>query len=537
MQLFKSALSGAQALVMSFVSFGRRIGWWKIAVVGLIVFFALFFGAKLIFGGPPEIQTVQTPRLVEVRSVAELASQSAPLSIVGTVSATAEANVRAESSGQVIAVYHSLGDYVGAGTVIAELENASQRAAVLQAQGAVDAAQAAADKVKGGTRSEQLSILQSASEAAKSTAVNSLLSAYATIDSAVRSTADPIFSNPESATPHFSVTTPNTQFALNSENKRLMMGPVLAREKKMTTSISASSDLESELTKTESEARQARDLLDTMLTALNSAVPSISVTQAQIDVYIASTNGARTALTGALSGISGARQGLLTSQKNLEQGVTGAQTQDVAASLAALKQAQGGLAAARAALEKTIIRSPISGSINALSLKKGDYVGMTSPVFSVANNGALEITAFVTQQDVRDITIGDKVTLDTGSGVVTRIAQALDPITKKIEVRIGVSNPAGLVNGQSVIIGFKRKSVTVKTAKNAPLSIPIAALKVGADDMTVFTVTASSTLESHVVTVGTLLGDRVEIRGGLTPDMSIVTDARGLRAGQVVQLK
>ena len=156
---------------------------------------------------------------------------------------------------------------------------------------------------------------------------------------------------------------------------------------------------------------------------------------------------------------------------------------------------------------------------------------------SVANNGALEVTAYVTQQDVRDIAVGNKVQVESGQGVVTRIAQALDPLTKKIEVRIGISKTTGLVNGQSVIVNFARKAPTAVASKDATLTIPIAALKVGADTMTVFTVGTSSALESHVVTIGTLLGDRVEIRQGLTSDMRIVTDARGLRAGEIVQIK
>ena len=146
---------------------------------------------------------------------------------------------------------------------------------------------------------------------------------------------------------------------------------------------------------------------------------------------------------------------------------------------------------------------------------------MTSPVLTVANNGALEVVAYVTQLDVRDIAIGTKVSLDGAEGVITRIAPALDPATKKIEVRIGISKNAELVNGQSVIVNFTRNAPKTAASKNTLLTIPIAALKVGADSMTVFTVSSSSTLVSHIVTIGSLLGDRVEIREGLTLDMEL----------------
>ena len=64
--------------------------------------------------------------------------------------------------------------------------------------------------------------------------------------------------------------------------------------------------------------------------------------------------------------------------------------------------------------------------------------------------------------------------------------------------------------------------------------IPIAALKIGSETIMVFTVDAESRLAAHIVEIATLLGDRVEIKSGLTLEMRIVTDARGLQAGEKV---
>jgi len=43
-------------------------------------------------------------------------------------------------------------------------------------------------------------------------------------------------------------------------------------------------------------------------------------------------------------------------------------------------------------------------------------------------------------------------------------------------------------------------------------------------------------LVAHEVTLGALLGERVVIASGLTPDMRIVVDARGLREGEKVEV-
>ncbi len=522
---------------------------WKVNTAIAVVLFAVVFGlGAFLSSSPAETEVAAQARQVEVKSVAELSSDQPKLSIVGLVSSKSEATVRAEKSGQVTSVNRSLGDSVSAGTIVASIENASENAAVLSAQGAVDAAQAALAKISGGSRDEQKAILQSSVEisqssyiSAQSSAVNALLSSFATVDSSVRGTADPMFSNPDSFSPQFNVLSSDSQLTININNARVTLGPILEREAALSKSISTASDLVAELDKEEADLRAVRSFFDQIIRALNSGVPSQNVSASTIATYQASAIAARASVNGALASISGAKenlaakkQGITVAQKNLEQGVTGGQKEDVAGAQAGLKQAQGSLAAARANLEKTYIRAPISGTINSFSLKRGDYVAMQSPVLTVANNGALEIVAYVTENDAKDIAVGSTVAIENGgSGIVTRVAPALDPVTKKIEVRIGVSGAADLSNGQSVIVEINRANARI-SSKIDKVTVPISAIKIGADQTLVFTVGENNALVAHVVEVGELLGDRVVITDGVTADMKIVTDARGLRDGQTV---
>ncbi len=527
----------------------RRYGWKKNAL-GAVLILAVVFGLNTFLGGAeePAEQTAAT-RTVEVKTIAELSSDQPTLSIVGIVQSKSEATVRAEKSGQIVSVNRALGDSVAAGTVVASIENASESAAVLSAQGSVEAAQASLAKISGGTRLEQQAILQASVEtaqtgfaSAQSNAVNTILSAFSSVDSAVRSTGDAMFINGDKSNPSFTVSNPDSQLTININNSRLSMGPILDRQQAVGRTISVNSDLVTELNNTESDVRAARAFFDLIIRSLNAAVPSANVSAATISSYQASAIAARASLNASLSAITAAKenlaakeQGITIAQKNQEQGVTGGQPEDVAGAQAGLKQAQGALAAARANLEKTYIRAPISGTINSFSLKRGDYVQMTSPVLTVANNGALEIIAYVTENDAKDIAVGSKVEIEeTVSGVVTRVAPALDPVTKKIEVRIGVStNAAELVNGQSVSIAVTRANARI-ASKISKITVPIAAIKIGADKTVVFTVDAENKLVAHEVVVGSLLGDRVILNEGATADMAIVTDARGLREGQVV---
>ncbi len=525
-----------------------RAGFWKLgagvtfAVIGIAAAFVIIRGTAL--NAEPEIQI----HSVEVKSVAELSSGTTPLSLVGSVSSKSEATVRAERSGQVIGVYASLGQSIAAGTIAAEIENASERAAVLQAEGGLDAARANLAKTTGGVRSEQRSTLETnvdnaivALESARSGALTTLLSAYASVNSGIRGTTDKMFTNAGLSGSTFNIVSSDSALTSEVENTRNVLSQYLAREAAASASLTSSSNLETEITTAQAEVRAARNFLDLVVSALNKGIQTPAVSASAIATYLAEATAVRTSLTSTLSALSNATQSISSAQSaldvarnNLEQGVTGGQTEDVSAAKAAVKQAQGGLAAARANLEKTIIRAPISGTINSFSLKRGDYVQTSSPVLTVANNNSLEVIAYVSENDAREISVGQDVSIERATGVVTRVAPALDPVTKKIEVRIGVNEPEGLINGQSVLVSITRTQLS--SGDISRITIPISAVKVESDRTVVFTVDAG-VLVAHEVGLGALLGDRVVVSTGLTLDMHIVTDARGLRESEKVEIK
>jgi hypothetical protein len=154
----------------------------------------------------------------------------------------------------------------------------------------------------------------------------------------------------------------------------------------------------------------------------------------------------------------------------------------------------------------------------------------------VSNNGALEVVTFITSEDLNRVKAGAEVLINAKTkGVVTRLASAIDPVTKKIEVRIGITDEGSqLVNGQSVRVEIARANTQATATTVAQVKIPLSAVKITPRETYVFTVDATSTLVSVPVELGTLLGEEVVIKTGLSPDMQIVKDARGLKAGEVV---
>jgi RND family efflux transporter MFP subunit len=219
---------------------------------------------------------------------------------------------------------------------------------------------------------------------------------------------------------------------------------------------------------------------------------------------------------------------------------TGDKSPKTASADASVKTAQGAYLAALARLEKTIVRSPITGTLNSLTIETGDYVTPSAQVAVVGNNSALEVETYITSEDSVRIKVSDSVKINKNiSGVVTRVASAVDPVTKKIQVRIGiVDENSNLVNGQSVRVEISNTNKNMLSSVTpTQVKIPLSAVKITPRETYVFTLSASNTLLSVPVELGALLGDDVEILGGLTGDMQIVKDARGLKSGEMVSVK
>lgn len=519
--LFKIKSDIADILKQSFAWFKEQALWKKIIIV-LVVLAAVYALFHTLTSKKEVVaDTIETTRAVATETVAALSTNATPIPLVGTVTSVSEANIRGESSGK-ITVYKKLGDYVYAGTIIASFENSGEKAAVLQAEGAYEQARAG-ESLSSSTFGES-----------KTQALNTISSVYSTLDDAVRNKTDDAFSDPQSTISlKFIPTVPDASLIIQIEAVRKDIETMLKARLARNTTLTNQSDLNAELATVQGETEKVKAYLDMLALAYSKALANNNFSQASIDQNKASVQAARLSVSGLLSQISQTKNALASAiAQNTNQG-------DVVSTAGSqVKQALGALQAAQSRLEKTIIRSPISGTINSLSVETGDFVSAFSPVAVVSNNGALEILAYINDDDRQAVGVGSKVKIEgTVDGVVTKIAQAIDPVTRKIEVRIGITGTNGaLINGKSVRVDINRVK-TSQTIATAEIRLPLSAIKITPDNAYVFTVDDHNKLVAHAVTIGTLSGDQVIILGGVTQDMRIVTDARGLKEGVEVTVK
>ncbi len=536
--------------------YSRRRGV-QIAFLILVLFFGVAVTKALLSGGSEE-NAEGVARQVMVAPASSASNLDSVLETTGEVKSQTQGDLRAQRAGVITSVNARVGQRVTAGTIIATIENASERASVAQAQASVAQAQANLNKVIGGARNEELAVLaettQKSAKAvteAKTAARNTLLSAYATTDATFSGGIDVMFTDADGANPKLRFISRNSSQATAAEHARFLLQATIERHNAASaqTSLSATNELIAEINKVEQEMFKIKTALDNVISALDGAVANAGVSESAIASYQVTATGARTSVLSTLSSLSSARgnlesaQSALTiAQENQSQGVTGARQEDIDVAQAQLESAQASLAQSVAQLENTRVRAPVTGVVTILTISKGDFVTSFQDIGLIANDNALDIETYVSSSAVNRIAVGGAARINRMyEGVITSIAPGIDPVKRQVEVHIALVNEdVALPHGSRVSVEFLTdentgQSTDVETART--ILVPISALKLIGDESFVFVVTQENTLAALPVTLGAIVQSSIQILDGIDHTTQIVVDARGLNVGDTVIVK
>jgi multidrug efflux pump subunit AcrA (membrane-fusion protein) len=436
-----------------------------------------------------------------------------------------EADLQAERGGRVTSVRVKAGDVVAAGTVIATLENAAEQASVLQAQGAYQAALASRAQGTVGVREAETALTT-----AKNTSRTAVAAALNTVSGIVRTDIDAYFSGADTALPGLRISGYGETTSI--VNSRVALTTTLQTWEQSVSALSDSSDLSAALLDARTRTGAVVSLVDSLINALNR---DTSATGAALDERNAKIS-ALTAVRGSLltlqsslqasaNSLSAAKDALARAEINAS-GANGPSATD-----AQITQALGTLRAAQANLEKTIMRSPISGQVAVLRVSVGEYLAPSTPVARVTGGRGLEISVFVGERDRDRFSVGAPVVIDGyATGTVINIAPAIDPLTQKVEVKVATDD-ARLVNGDTVSLKLDTATTTVETMKR--IEVPITAIKFTDTAGSIFVV-ENDKLVARPVSVGDINGSLVTITEGLDTTTEFVIDVRGKAEGETV---
>lgn len=222
-----------------------------------------------------------------------------------------------------------------------------------------------------------------------------------------------------------------------------------------------------------------------------------------------------------------AREAISVAQANIASAEA-----DVRISIARLQQQQ-------TQLNQTIVRAPVSGIIAEQTAQVGDVANNTQKIFSIIQNGALELQAKVPATNLAQVKINSAVvvTSDADSrlrlqGNVREIAPLVDPQSREATVRIDLPATALLRPGM-----FASGAITIA---NVPgIAIPAKAVLPQSDGSAIaFVLTDGDIVRSQKITVGEVIGkSNVEIVNGLKiGDRVVVAGAGYLKDGDKVQV-
>lgn len=238
--------------------------------------------------------------------------------------------------------------------------------------------------------------------------------------------------------------------------------------------------------------------------------------------------------------------------KLAEQDAVAKQRVDYA--LTDLANAQSQVAAAQAMLEsaasdlrRSVIVSPLAGTIGISTVKLGAFaspgttilntVSTTNPIAVDISVNQAEIPRFLTLKNSHSAVADSifSIQLQDGSiyrrsGQITAIDRAVDPQTGTIKVRISYPNEAGkLFPGMTVNMNARNNEAGHK------LVIPYKSITEQLGEFYVFTVGDSSKAEQRIVKLGTQFGQSVVVSSGLKKgDVIVVEGVQNVRPGAVV---
>jgi RND family efflux transporter MFP subunit len=477
-------------------------------------------------------QTESSLTKVALISVKDFDKNKSFVSASGSVESLQQAELRSQAVAPVAKINVAVGDTVKAGQILVTLQNDDINAQLSQARASLKVQQANLDAMKKGTRTEELDLTQTKVDAARQVLENTTKQQNTLVANAHKALMNSTFE----AVPDANYETkPIITGTYNGEVEGKYTVRLFGGTGGLTFAVNGLENCSAPV------QINAVPLCGNGLNIYFARIDNLSIGQTwtisvpntRASNYLANYNAYQNALAARDSAIDGAQGALASAESGLALEKAGATAEQIRAEEAVVEQAQATVENITAQLNKTIIRSPISGKIAALPVKYGELLTMGQSVVSIVNQSGLQVKAFISNADLLSVEKGADVTIGDGlKGRVNNISPSIDAKTRNVEVDVIVLDPekSGLIVGQNITVKISAKSQADGTTSYL---LPLQAVKITSDASYVFTVDEKA-LKEIKVTTGNVEGEFVEIKAGLTPEMMIVSPVYELKDGQKV---
>ena len=238
----------------------------------------------------------------------------------------------------------------------------------------------------------------------------------------------------------------------------------------------------------------------------------------------------------AKSDLVAAEASLNEAKQELAQLESGSRPQTIAAARAELTQARGRLQRIEAELANTTVTAPSAGIIASRDAKVGQITSNSEQLFSIIQNGRLELRLPVPETLIGQIELGQKVSISSNAnpmqltGEVREIDPLIDDSSRQATVKVDLPNNTNLKPGM-----FLQAAINVDSSQGK--AVPIEALLPQSGNKAIaFVLQPDNTVKAQTVEMGEIISEqKVEIIDGLNSgDRIVLKGAAYLKDGDRV---
>jgi len=396
-------------------------------VIGLIAALLVGGGVAYAFLGGDDAPTFVTV-------TAERGTVREEVSVVGRIRSTERLDLGLEGIGKVAVVTVAEGDRVYAGQTLVSLSSSDLAAQLRAAEAGVTRERASLDRLLAGASDADRAVSSAGVDSAASAVGNAeenlraqLAQGYVSVDSALGTGVDRLFTNPRTA-PSFGIyiSQGSTSFFIGSQSDKSRLNDEQEDAVRLLQEWRdelASGDVDDALRAAEAATSQMRVYLTDLASVINGLRPDSTTDQTIYESYKAGVASARSAASAAASSISGAKQAVASAEASLALSrsqlglkVAPAQSADVAIQRASIASAEAQVSLVRSQIGKNVVVSPVDGIAVTVSAAVGEIA--SGPVVTVIADAPLEIEAQVPEADIAKIEVGNeaRVSLDAYPG-------------------------------------------------------------------------------------------------------------------------
>jgi len=202
--------------------------------------------------------------------------------------------------------------------------------------------------------------------------------------------------------------------------------------------------------------------------------------------------------------------------------------------------ARAGISAVRENLSYAVLRSPFPGILAARHVEVGDVVSPGQPLVAIEGAGGLELRATLSAEESGGLRPGAEIQARIDglatplTARVSALSPAGDPATHRFELRADLPRAEGLRSGL-----FARLELAAPGREEETLAVPAAAVFRRGGLTGVFVVSeegqGGKVARLRWIAPGAIMGDRIEVRAGLTAGESVVLSPADLNDGEGVR--